>query len=67
MSWWGLPSCFEASCESPIVPPAPGTFFTSTLWPVSSPSSIACAITRAVESQPPPGSAGAIRVTFRLG
>lgn len=25
ISWLDLPACLEESCESPIVPPAPGT------------------------------------------
>src|SRR3546814_20487591 len=48
-----------ANCARPMVPPAPGTFVTSTFLTVFS-FCRACCIARAVPSQPPPGEAGAM-------
>ena len=66
ISWYGSPEDFETSCESPSVPPAPSTLKTST--PSSSFASRDAAWNaRAVVSQPPPGAAGAMIETCRVG
>jgi hypothetical protein len=67
MSWYGSPSAFETSCESPSVPPAPPTLKTSAPPCSANDSRIVDCRARAVESQPPPGSAGAMIEIRRSG
>ena len=66
ISWYGSPELFETSSESPSVPPAPSTLNTS--MPSSSSASREAAWNaRAVVSHPPPGAAGAMIASCRVG
>ena len=57
--------CARATCETPMAPPAPARFSTTTDWPSASPS--AGARVRATTSRLPPGAKGTTSVTGFCG